>query len=106
MNGVPPRRPRRAHPRCPTVHLDARSKSIRRRHPVQEWTNTPPAYPCRDLDEALLCRGVLQRTRVGKLVARISAQPLDDLPCLLLAAPHVARCRARFADPLVERGEV
>src|SRR5215218_6535613 len=56
--------------------------------------------------EVFLRRGVLKRTCVDRLVARISVQLLDHLTCLLIAAPQVARCRARFANPVVGHSEV
>src|SRR5215207_9816613 len=56
--------------------------------------------------EVFLRRGVLKRTCVDRLGARISVQLLDHLTCLLIATPQVARCRARFANPVVGHSEV
>src|SRR5918997_1323500 len=58
------------------------------------------------MDEALLRRGILKRSRVDRLVARISVQLLHNLTCLLIATPHVAWSRGCFANPVVECGEV
>jgi hypothetical protein len=66
----------------------------------------PLVDPEHKLDEVLLRCGVLKRTCLDRLVARSSVQLLDNLTCLLIAAPQVARGRARFANPIVERGEV
>src|SRR5918994_936848 len=67
---------------------------------------SPLADPEHKLDKVLLRCGVLKRTCVDRLVACISVQLLDNLTCLLIAAPQVARGRARLANPIVERGEV
>src|SRR5919107_5422167 len=56
--------------------------------------------------EVFLRRGVLKGTCVDRLGARISVQLLDHLTCLLIATPQVARCRARFANPVVGHSEV
>ena len=56
--------------------------------------------------EVFLRRGVLKRTCVDRLGARISVQLLDHLTCLLIATPQVARCRARFTNPIVGHSEV
>src|SRR5215203_1002425 len=82
------------------------SELIRRRHPIQELAQSSLADPHDELDEALLSCGVLQRTRVDRLVACISVELLDSLPRLLVPAPQIARPRASFAKPVVERGEV
>ena len=88
------------------ILLDFDSELIRRRYPIQESAHTLLVDREHKLEEVILHCGVLERTRVDRLVARISVQLLDNLTCLLLAAPQVARCRARFAKPIVERGEV
>src|SRR5918995_3531185 len=54
---------------------------------------SPLADPEHKLDEVLLRCGVLKRTCVDRLVGCISVQLLDNLTCLLLAAPQVARGR-------------
>src|SRR5215204_5900055 len=82
------------------------SELIRRRHPIQELAQSSLADPHDELDEALLRCGVLQRTRVDRLVACISVELLDNLPRLLIPAPQIARPRASFDKPVVERGEV
>src|SRR5215218_11252389 len=51
--------------------------------------------------EVFLRRGVLKRTCVDRFIVRISVQLLDHLACLLIATPQVARCRARFTNPIV-----
>src|SRR5215207_7280637 len=73
------------------------SELIRRRHPIKESAHPSLIDPKYELEKVLLHCGVLERTRVDRLVARISVQLLDNLPRLLLAAPQVARCRADFA---------
>src|SRR5215213_2923164 len=88
------------------VFSEIGSELIRRRHPIQEWAQPPLADRGHELEEVLLRCGVLQRTCVYRLVAYISVQLLDNLPRLLVAAPQVARCRARFTDPIVEHCEV
>src|SRR3954465_10239967 len=78
----------------------------RRRHPIKELAKPSLVDREHKLEEVLLCCGVLQRTCVDWLVARISVQLLDNLPRLLISAPQVARCRACFANPIVERCKV
>src|SRR5829696_1559528 len=85
---------------------NAGSKLSRRRHPIQEWAHPPLGDPHDELKEALLRCGVLKRTCVDRLVARFSVELLDNLPRLLVAAPQIARPRARLANPVVDRGEV
>lgn len=58
--------------RRPTILISARSESIGGRHPIQERPHAPLDDPEDELDEALLRRGVLQRARVDRLVARVS----------------------------------
>src|SRR5919112_5993993 len=82
------------------------SELIRRRYPIKELAHPPPADPHGQMDEVLLRGGILKRTRVNRLVARISVQLLDHLTCLLIAAPHVTWCRVCFPNSVVECGEV
>src|SRR5919106_2550655 len=82
------------------------SESIRRRYPIKELAHPPPADPHGQMDEVLLRGGILKRSRVNRLVARISVQLLDNLTCLLIAAPHVTWCRVCFPNSVVECGEV
>src|SRR5687768_7152049 len=82
------------------------SELIGRCHPIEESAQPSPVDRELEPEEALLQRGVLERTCVERLEACISVELLDNLPCLLIAAPQVARGRARFANPTVERCEV
>src|SRR5918998_5914339 len=82
------------------------SELIRRRHPIKESAQPSPVDRKREPEEVLLQRGVLERTCIHRLVACISVELLHNLPPLLVTAPQIARCRARFADPIVERCEV
>src|SRR5215211_5240320 len=102
--------PHAPHPSCSSDALLSSSivdsELIRRRNPIQKWAQPSLADPDDELEEVLLYRGVLKRTRVDRLVACISGELLDVLPCLLVPAPQIARRRARFAKTIVERGEV
>src|SRR5215208_1373177 len=82
------------------------SELIRRCHPIEESAQPSPVDRKHELEEILLQRGVLDRTCVDRLKACISVELLDNLPRLLIAAPQVARCRARFANLMVKRCEV
>src|SRR5215208_2658705 len=82
------------------------SELIRRCHPIEESAQPSPVDRKHELEEVLLQRGVLKRTCVDRLKACISVELLDNLPGFLVAAPQVARCRARFANPTVERCKV
>src|SRR5215218_5360763 len=82
------------------------SELIRRCHPIKESAQPSPVDGEHELEEVLLQRGVLERPWVDRLVACISVELLDYLPGFLVAAPQVARCRARFANPTVERCKV
>ena len=79
---------------------------IRGRNPIKELAHPSLVDPEHKLEEVLLRCSVLKRACVDRLVARISVQLLGNLTCLFVAAPQVARCRARFANPILERGEV
>src|SRR5215218_4495607 len=82
------------------------SELIRRCHPIEESPRPSPVDRKYELEEVLLQRGVLKRSCVDRLKACISVELLDNLPRLLVAAPQVARCRARLANPIVKRCEV
>src|SRR5215213_11818842 len=108
--GSPPSVTIRAAPvvliRCPTFLLDCRLRADQEAQSDRRRGASPLADPRGELDEGLLRCGVLKRPCVERFVACISVQLLDDLPRLLVAAPHIARCRASFVNLLVERGEV
>src|SRR5215216_1994992 len=82
------------------------SELIRRCHPIKESAQPSTVDREHELEEVLLQRGVLERPCVDWLKACISVELLDNLPGFLVAAPQVARCRARFANPIVERCKV
>src|SRR5215213_1864071 len=72
------------------------SELIRRRHPIKE-SPQPSLVDCKfELEEVLLQRSVRERTRVDRLVACISVELLGSMPRLLVTAPQIARCQARF----------
>src|SRR5215218_5254938 len=100
-----PRIPEAQFPRRP-LSVDLVSELIRRRYPIKECAHPTLDHPEHKLEEVLVRCGILKRSRVDRLVSRISVQLLDNPTCLLVPAPQVARCRARFANPIVERGEV
>src|SRR5215211_5717718 len=82
------------------------SELIRRCDPIKESAQPSPVDRKLELEEVLLQRRVLKRTCIHRLVACISVELLDNLPRFLITAPHIARCRARLTDPIVERCEV
>src|SRR5947209_19822154 len=93
-------------PPLPGPRPATRSELLGRRHAVDERPHAALADREHDVDEALERGGVVEPAGVDRLVAGVAVQLLDDLARLVVAAPEVARGRARFAEPVVERREV
>src|SRR5437588_24482 len=78
------------------------SESIGRRHPVEE---RPECLPDRedDVDHGFLRCGVLDRTRVDRVVTSVDVQLLDNPVRRLVSAPQVARALARLPEPRIQQ---
>ncbi len=74
-----------------SIQVTGGSEPVGRRHPVNERAEASLLDREHKRHEALLGGGVLQRTRVDRLVAGVAVQPLDDLAGFLVPAPQVAR---------------